>query len=48
MSMLATNALAMSFLAACVWFVHTGHNGFAVACLIGAALTSHTVSGEKK
>jgi len=39
---LAYNALAFAFLAACVFFVATGHQGFGVACLVLAALCSHT------
>jgi len=46
LQLFVANLLAMAFLAACVWFVHTDHPGFAIACLIGAYMTSHTISRE--
>lgn len=47
MKVLSYNALAICFLAACVWFVWAGHIGFGVASIILAGLTSHTVKDEE-
>ena len=47
MKLLFVNLPALAFIAACVWFVYTGHNGFGIASLILAALCTHTVGGTE-
>lgn len=44
-NILAANMLPLGFLLACVHLVDR-HPGFAIACLIGAAITSHTAKGD--
>ena len=47
MKLLLINVPALAFIAACVWFVYSGHEGFGVAAMVMAALCTHTI-GEKE
>lgn len=46
MKIITANVLALAMLAATVWFVHTGHIYFAIACLVGVFVFAHTYTKD--
>lgn len=46
LSLLLNNVPSLAFLAASLWCLHTGHNGFAVTCLIFSVCFHNYIDNE--